>query len=90
MIEALFKALFEPMFDTVGSASLGVLLIMFVLFLGMLFCGLEFDYALVCLAPVPYAFYQAKYLDVWIASTFIIIPLGIGIYSIWVKFNNRQ
>ena len=34
MIEALFKALFEPMFDTVGSASLGVLLIMFVLFLG--------------------------------------------------------
>lgn len=90
MIESLFEALFLPLFNTLGSATLGVVLIMFLLFLGMLFCGLEFDYALVILSPIPYAFYQAKYLDTWITALFIIIPLGIGIYSIWLKFNNKQ
>ena len=78
------------MFNTLGSASLGVLLIMVVIFLAMLYCGLEFDYALVMLSPIPYAFYKAKYLDIWIASIFIIIVLGIGIYSIWMKFSNKQ
>jgi hypothetical protein len=89
MIESLFEALFNPTFASVG-AGIGVLLIMFVLFLGMLYCGLEFDYALVILSPIPYAFNVAGYLDTWITATFIIIPLGIGIYSIWVKFNNKQ
>jgi len=89
MIEELFKALFDPLFNTLGSASLGVLLIMFVLFLGMLYCGLEFDFALIMLSPIPYAFYQASYLNIWVACSIIIIPLGIGIYSVWEKFNNK-
>jgi len=89
-LELLMDQIFTSMFDTIGSASLGVLLIMLVFFLAMLYCGLEFDYSLVIISPIPYAFYQAKYLDVWIASAFIIIPLGIGIYSIWMKFSNKQ
>jgi hypothetical protein len=90
MIEQLFEQLFGNMFSVVGSASLGVLLIMVVLFLGMLYCGLEFDFALVILSPIPYAFNKAGYLDVWVTALFIIIPLGVGIWSIWVKFTNKN
>lgn len=90
MIELLFEQLFGNMFTTIGSAVLGCLLIMFLVFLGLLYLNLEFDYALVLLSPIPYAFYKSGYLEVWIASLFIIIPLGIGIYSIWLKFSNKQ
>lgn len=89
MIDELFNQLFGNMFNVVGSPALGVLLIMMLIFLGLLYCGLEFDFSLVVLSPIPYAFGSAGYIDTWVVALFIIIPLGIGIYSIWIKFNNR-
>ena len=90
MIDTLFDLLFGNMFKVVGSNSVGVLIIMLLLFLGMLYCNLEFDYALVLISPIPYAFWKSGYLDIWICATFIIIPLGIGIWSIWLKFTNKN
>jgi len=90
LIEELFDSLFNNMFNVIGSPSLGVLLIMLVIFLGLLYCNLEFDFALVVISPIPYAFYQGGMLDVWVSALFIIIPLGVGIWSIWVKFSNKS
>lgn len=89
MIEALFDRLIGNMISSVGSPALAVLILMGLFFLVLLYCNLEFDYALVILAPIPYAFYKAGYLDVWVASIFIIIPLGIGIFNIWNRLSQR-
>jgi hypothetical protein len=89
MIELLFAQWFESLIDTVGSPELAVFVIMFLLFLGMLYAGLEVDLALIVLSPLPYAFYKATYLEVWITALFIIIPLGVGIYMVWLRFSQR-
>ena len=89
-LELVMESLFEGLFDTVGSPEVGVLCIMLILFLGMLYCGLEFDYSLVLLFPIPYAFFKGGLIDVWVASIFIIIPLGIGIWSIYNKLSIKQ
>lgn len=89
-LDVLFGQLFGSMFNTTGSQAIGVLLLMLLLFLGLLYCGLEFDLSLIILSPIPYAFYKGGYSDIWISAMFIIIPLGVGIWSIWVKFSNKQ
>lgn len=89
MIELLMEQFWDNVLSSAGTPIIAVLVIMVVLFFAMLYCGLEFDYALVILSPIPYAFYQAGYLEVWISALFIIIPLGVGIWSIWVRFKNK-
>lgn len=89
MIETLFNQAFDNLVQTIGSPVLACILIMAVFFFALLYCGLEFDFALIMIAPIPLAFNTGGYLEVWIAALFIILPLGVGIWSVWVKFSQR-
>jgi hypothetical protein len=89
LIEALFTQLLDGMIETIGSPELSAIIIMGLLFLLFVFCGLEVDYSLVMISPIPYAFYQGGYIEIWISALFMVIPLGFGIYMIWVKMSNR-
>lgn len=89
MIELLFNQIWDSMVNAVGSPALVCLIFMVLIFLATLYCGLEFDYGLVIISPIPYAFYRSGYLDIWVTALFIILPLGVGIWSIWLKMSNK-
>ena len=89
MIELLFSQFLDGMIETVGSPELSAIIIMTLLFFLFVFCGLEVDYSMVMISPIPYAFYQSGYIEIWIASLFMVVPLGFGIYMIWIKMSNR-
>ena len=89
MIENLFGQWFSSGIESIGSPELFALIIMFAFFFIFVFLGLEVDYALIMISPIPYAFYQSGYIQLWISALFMIIPLGTGIYMAWIKFTNR-
>lgn len=89
MLELLMQQLWNTAVSTTGSTVLTCLIFMVFVAGILIFFGLEFDFALLLTAPIPYALYKTGYLDAWISGLFIIFVIGFSIYMIWEKWKNK-
>lgn len=90
MIGLLMDKIWNMLLDITGSDVLNSLLFMALFLFVFLIFGLDFDFALLLLTPLPYAFYEQGYLELWVAGVFIVIVLGFSIYMIWERWKNKM
>lgn len=89
MIELLMNTFIDGLADWLGSYVVVALLFMVFFVVLAMFLGLPFDFALLLTLPVPYAFQQLGYLEVWVSGLLIVVVLGFSIYFIWNRFQYR-
>lgn len=89
VVELILNSIFEGLATWSGSYIFVCILIMAIIVLGLVFAGLEFDFALLCASPLPYTFAKGGYIDNWISGVMIVIVLGVSIYLIWIRWNNK-
>lgn len=89
MIELFFQNIFDQIFQWTGSYMLICLGFMALVVGALVYFGLDFDYALLMTSPLPYAFALLDYIPMWMSGIMIVIVIGISIYMIWIKFQNK-
>jgi hypothetical protein len=89
MIELIFDSIFSQMAEWTGSYALVCLGFMAFIVGILVVFGLDFDFSLLMSTPLPYAFYKSGYIEAWVSGVMIVFVVGISIYMIWIKFQNK-
>ena len=90
MIELLFANLWSEAVAYVGSAVLVCILLMAIFLIGFLFLGIDFDFALLIISPIPFTLANQGYIDKWIGGIIVVIVLGVSIYLAYQRFSTNQ